>query len=45
MIGSQHHSGDPKRGETRGETPEAAAEKVREQDNQNEAEAARDRFE
>jgi hypothetical protein len=42
---SEQGSGDSKRGETRGETPEVAAEKVREQDNQNEAEATRNRFE
>ncbi|WP_429357507.1 hypothetical protein [Paraburkholderia sp. GAS32] len=45
MTGSQHRSGDPKRDETRGETPKAAVEKVRDQNNQYEAEAARDRFE
>jgi hypothetical protein len=35
VTGNQHHSGDPERGEARGEPTEAAAEKVREQDNQN----------
>jgi hypothetical protein len=44
MIGSQHHCDYPKRGEPSGQTPEAPAEKVREQDNKEEAKAARNRF-
>jgi hypothetical protein len=46
VIGCQHHSGDSKRGESRGETAETAPKKMREQDNnQNKTEAARDGFE
>lgn len=45
MTGSQHRSGNSERDETRGETPKAAVEKVRDQNNHYEAEAGRDRFE
>jgi hypothetical protein len=42
--GGERHSGYPKRGEPSGQTPEAPAEKVRDQDNKEEADDARNRF-